>query len=189
MKTKTNILRLLSGLLFIAFIQINASSENHDSPSSEVMYYSFIYDYPINSYSDIELADWMICPCAFENNEFYQYLTLDWLDKDNGSFCFALQEFEENYNQWFLGNDDGYYASTEVPVMRWMLGFEPIVLNELLKDVKPELLESWMYSVNSFIQLDESVPEVVDWMLAEDLGIEKPQLEFDFWMIVNFGVN
>lgn len=187
MKTKTNLIRLFTAVLLIIVIQINVSSEDFDQQTSEVMYYSFVYDYPVSSFSEIDICDWMICECAFDNNEFYQCLSFDWLDVDDGPFC-SLFDFDEvDGDCSFLREMLDY--SLEIPVMRWMLDFEPMVMDLLLQDVKPDLLERWMFDVNSFLDFETITPQMTDWMLAEDFGIQKSQLEFEPWMIKSFGVN
>jgi len=188
MKTKTNLLRLLTGLLLIMVIQINVSSEDFELRSSEVMYYSFVYDYPVNSYLEMDICDWMICPCAFNNNEFYQHLSLDWLGTETGLFCCLSYDLPLEYDQsCFI--DELLENANETPVMQWMLDFEPMVVELLLKDVKPELLEKWMYEADGFLEDEDLTPQMNDWMLAEDLGLKKSQLNFELWMIKNFSVN
>lgn len=188
MKTKTNLIRLLTGLLLIIVIQINVNSEELELRSSEVMYYSFIYDYPVNLDVEIDLCDWMICPCAFDNNEFYQHLSLDWLDRGTGLFCSPLYDFQtESEENLFI--NELINNSTEISLMRWMLSFEPIVVNILLEDVKPELLEKWMYDADDFLDKVDLYPQMSDWMLVEDLGVTKTQLDLELWMIMTFSVN
>lgn len=188
MKTKTNLLRLLAGLLLITVIQINVSSEDFELRSSEVMYYSFLYDYPVDSYLEMDLYDWMICPSAFENDEYYHYLSLDWLGYETGLVCCPSCDLQLELEQCcFI--DELFDDSKEMPVMRWMLCFEPTVLDFLLEDVKPELLEKWMYGADAFMEDEDLSPQMNSWMLVEDLGIVKSQLEFEFWMIKTFSVN
>ncbi len=188
MKTKTNLLRLLTGLLLIMVIQINVSSEDFELRSSEVMYYSFLYDYPVNSYLEMDVCDWMVCSCAFNNDEFYQHLCLDWLGNETGLFCSPWYNSQQDFDQCGFFDDLIDY-SNEMPVMRWMLDFEPMVVDLLLKDVKPELLEKWMYDDDDFLDYNDLNPEMNDWMLTEDLGVKKSQLDFESWMIKTFNVN
>lgn len=188
MKTKTNLLRLLTGLLLIMVIQINVSSEDFELRSSEVMYYSFLYDYPVNSYLEMDVCDWMVCSCAFNNDEFYQHLCLDWLGNETGLFCFPWYDLQVEIDQCsFI--EELFDFSQETPVMQWMLDFEPMVVELLLKDVKPGLLEKWMYDEDVFLDYEDLSPQMNDWMLAEDLGMKKSQLEFELWMIKTFSVN
>lgn len=116
-------------LLCLAFASLGvvsfAQANSNDTEFLNNQY--FYYDYPAFAEYDIKVDDWMICPNAFNNDEYYQHLDLSWLDP-SGEF-FHFNELDETE---LLSDVEVFWdGGDETVVMEWMMNFEPHVVEAL----------------------------------------------------------
>lgn len=127
MKGRLLILGLLSAFL-LASCSVMTAPQASNAYGAILLNDHFSYDYPAFEQVEVELYDWMYCPNAFNNDEYYQHLDLDWLDPFLEHFDFREGKNDELLTYLDELMDDG----KEIQLMEWMLNFEPMIIESLI---------------------------------------------------------
>ncbi len=124
-------LLIVGGLFSLLLVSCSVMDVAQSSNSYRTAFINdhFSYDYPAFEQEDVELFDWMYCPNAFNNDEYYQQLDLKWLDPTSEYF-----NFEEIDNSELLTyiNELLVDEEEETQLMEWMINFEPKVVKVLI---------------------------------------------------------